>query len=134
MLLKRLIGSFVVNKKLYNISHVKYFSAQEILQTKPNSKMTTNCWKCGHSSSQHNLFCVECGSVQKVNIEHLNLYDVFDIKSEFKIDLKILDNSFKSIQLKLHPDKFANCSKLEQESSLASSSAVNQAYQVKLFI
>ena len=41
-----------------------------------------------------------------------------------------LECKFKGLQSKLHPDKFGLCSRKEQEASLASSSTVNQAYQL----
>jgi hypothetical protein len=98
-----------------------------------NKTMETEnrCWKCGCSTNKHSFFCTNCGKVQRVSIhKQLNLYDIFGIKSEFHIDLKELEKSFKSIQLNLHPDKFATCTLTEQDASLSSSSSVNQAYQV----
>jgi hypothetical protein len=90
-----------------------------------------SCWKCGCSNNPHIFFCTNCGKLQKVSFhKQLNLYNIFGIKSEFCIDLKELDKLFKSIQLKLHPDKFTTCTMAEQDASLSSSSSVNQAYQV----
>lgn len=132
-LIKKRISSnvFVYKNKTFFSTNLKSFTT--VHQIKFTGE-PSNCWKCGSIQNQHSLFCLKCGKVQKINIsesERLNLFEIFDIKTDFPIDLKELENSFKAIQMKLHPDKFANKTITEQEASLVSSSSVNQAYQVQ---
>ena len=48
----------------------------------------------------------------------------------FSVDMRALEATFKHLQSKLHPDKFGACQRKEQEASLASSSTINQGYQL----
>jgi molecular chaperone HscB len=48
---------------------------------------------------------------------------------KFDLDLGELEQSFKNMQRKLHPDKFSISSEKEQEYSASQSSLINHAYQ-----
>jgi molecular chaperone HscB len=50
--------------------------------------------------------------------------------NSFSVDMPALEATFKRLQSKLHPDKFGACTRKEQEASMASSSTINQGYQL----
>jgi molecular chaperone HscB len=82
------------------------------------------------------LFCTEptCGRVQPIQTKKLNLFSVFNIPQSYYINEKQLEASYKELQKKLHPDKFASKSIDEKNVSTTSSSAINFAYQVSFFL
>ena len=91
-----------------------------------------SCWSCGTEIEKMNLFCKapKCGVVQSIKTTEVNLFETFGINMEYKIDEALLDKSFKELQKKLHPDKFATKSVDEQKVSTNASTAINMAYQV----
>jgi glutathione S-transferase len=48
----------------------------------------------------------------------------------FDLDLSRLEQQYKALQRRLHPDKFATASAQEQEYAAQQATAVNQAYDV----
>jgi len=99
--------------------------------TIPNPNIPEECWHCGKFRKDQELFCTEptCGRVQPIQTKKLNLFDVFEIPQSYFIQEKQLDNAFKELQKKLHPDKFATKSIDEKNVSTSSSSSINFAYQ-----
>ena len=59
----------------------------------------------------------------------LNYYEIFNIPTEFKIDLKNLHDRYGEIQKSIHPDRFTAATKVEKEQSLIKSTEINEAYQ-----
>jgi molecular chaperone HscB len=49
---------------------------------------------------------------------------------QFELDLRDLERRYKALQIRLHPDKFATASSLEQEYAQQQAAAINQAYDV----
>ncbi len=91
------------------------------------------CWKCGSITSQYDLFCSErsCGVIQAITIdEEFDIFALYNLEPKYELDLCELDDKFRQLQTKLHPDKFATKSILEKNVSLQSSSSINQSYQV----
>jgi hypothetical protein len=85
-----------------------------------------------HDNASLPLFCddkARCGVIQRLKSDEVDFYDIFNIPSTFKVDLKLLETKYKDLQKVLHPDKFASLSKGEQEASATTSSTINQAYQ-----
>lgn len=94
---------------------------------------TDVCWKCTDPVLPTDLFCknTSCSVIQSVDFNNkLDLFKLFDIKKGFNIDGKDLENKFKMLQSKLHPDKFATQTFETREASRKTSSTVNQGYQV----
>lgn len=96
------------------------------------------CWKCSSDLKGSALFCPDqaCGAVQPVEVgtKGLNIFQLFDISPKFDVDTKELELKFKSLQSRLHPDKFVMKSELERQASSTSSSTINQAYQVSRIV
>jgi hypothetical protein len=107
--------------------------ASEKLSDQTERTGTYHCWKCG-SSICHDcaLFCdsPSCQTIQKLEITECNFFCLFAIEEKFIIDEAKLEEKFKNLQRRLHPDKFAMKSFEERERSSHNSSIVNQAYQV----
>lgn len=81
------------------------------------------------------LFCVQpnCGVVQSIQTNEINIFDTFNIPISYNINETKLDQAYKELQKKLHPDKFATKSLDEQAVSTNASTAVNMAFQVSQF-
>ncbi len=96
-----------------------------------NLKLSSNCWKCGFKlPKQFCVFCNSCNKIQKINVDKINYFDIFGLKSIYKMDSKVLEAAFKDLQNVTHPDKFNNESSYEKEVSVFNSSFINQAYSV----
>jgi hypothetical protein len=107
--------------------------ASEKLSDQTEQAGTHRCWKCGSSICQDcALFCdsPSCQTIQKLEITECNFFCLFAIEEKFIIDEIKLEEKFKNLQRRLHPDKFAMKSLEERERSSHNSSIVNQAYQV----
>lgn len=102
------------------------------LSTSSSTKGASTCWNCGMHIDNCILFCPKdsCGVVQPVQSSALDFFALFGVPRKFRIDDKELENSFKQLQKRLHPDRHATSSKMAQEASVAASTAVNIAYQV----
>ncbi|KAI3424842.1 hypothetical protein D9Q98_008228 [Chlorella vulgaris] len=89
------------------------------------------CWQCGHSLTTHDLFfCPECDSVQPAGIDVQHFPILGMDQPQFELDLRDLERRYKALQIRLHPDKFATASSLEQEYAQQQAAAINQAYDV----
>ncbi|XP_017781534.1 PREDICTED: iron-sulfur cluster co-chaperone protein HscB, mitochondrial [Nicrophorus vespilloides] len=92
------------------------------------STVAAKCWKCGVSrQSQVDLFCEKCNVIQAPTKEG-NFFKVFNYQNSYNVDMKDLTNKYRKMQSVLHPDKFTNKSKEEQQISEEYSSLVNKAY------
>ena len=70
-----------------------------------------------------------CQAIQDIDESKCSYFEVFQIPESFHIDEKSLDNSFKELQKRLHPDKFASAGLQERNNSAKASASVNQFYQ-----
>lgn len=114
-----------------------YMGAWQELRFCSASVDLEKCWKCGTPHARGSccvLFCSDpsCKAIQNLNMNKCNYYDLFSIpnKQTTTIDLGKLEQSFKSLQRLLHPDKFVNASLEEKNISASNSSEVNQGYQI----
>ncbi|XP_041971646.1 iron-sulfur cluster co-chaperone protein HscB [Aricia agestis] len=91
-----------------------------------------SCWSCGKDSQNltHNIFCPNCGVLQKPLDK--NYFKVMGVKETFDLNESELAKKYKELQKHLHPDKYANRNKQEQEISAEYSSLVNDAYKTLL--
>jgi len=58
-----------------------------------------------------------------------NYFELFDLEPSFSLSLDQLAQTFKLLQLQVHPDRFANATEAEKRLSVQFSSLINQAYQ-----
>ncbi|CAH0713641.1 unnamed protein product, partial [Brenthis ino] len=91
-----------------------------------------SCWSCGtHSNPTSNLFCSNCKALQKPE-KYENYFKVLGVKETYDLNEDELAKKYKELQKHLHPDKYANRRKEEQEISAEYSSLVNNAYKTLL--
>jgi molecular chaperone HscB len=57
-----------------------------------------------------------------------SFFELLDVPPSFSIDTKSLEKNFKKLQMNLHPDKFGNRSKEEQDLSALHSTRLNEAF------
>ncbi|KAJ2940154.1 hypothetical protein O0L34_g11719 [Tuta absoluta] len=92
-----------------------------------------SCWSCGQKSPNlvSNLFCSNCKVLQRPP-QNADYFKVLGVKPTFDLDENELAKRYKELQKYLHPDKFANKDKEEQEISATYSTLVNEAYKTLL--
>ncbi len=59
-----------------------------------------------------------------------NYFELFGLQPRFRLDLAMLESSYRDIQNKVHPDKFAHLSEAERRVSMQWATHVNEAYQI----
>uniref|UniRef100_A0A914W0M1 J domain-containing protein n=1 Tax=Plectus sambesii TaxID=2011161 RepID=A0A914W0M1_9BILA len=92
-----------------------------------------SCWKCQKSldSAKEKFFCGGCDSIQPP-VKCANYFQYLDIPLNYNVDTDQLQSTFKQLQGKLHPDRFAQRSTSEKLFSDQQSSLVNLAYRTLL--
>ncbi|CAM6089332.1 unnamed protein product [Calypogeia fissa] len=65
-------------------------------------------------------------------IRRLTSFQISGIDRSFKMDLKVLEQSYKSLQKRLHPDQAGSKSQREREYSADQSAHVIQSYYILL--
>ena len=58
-----------------------------------------------------------------------NHFELFGLQPRFHLDLAHLDQAYRRIQSRVHPDKFAHASDAERRASTQSATRVNEAYR-----
>jgi len=57
-------------------------------------------------------------------------FELFGLQPQFEIDLPRLDQSYRDIQARVHPDRFTHLSDVERRVSMQWATRTNEAYQV----
>ena len=91
---------------------------------------TRKCWSCGHPHAAADPVCPSCGKVQPPppagsqpdRFAVLGLARSFDEPAD-------LDDRYRSLSRKLHPDRFARASAQERRYSLEQTTRLNEAYK-----
>eukprot|EP00047_Mylnosiga_fluctuans_P017273 m.60167 g.60167 ORF g.60167 m.60167 type:complete len:239 (+) comp7010_c0_seq1:12-728(+) len=87
------------------------------------------CWRCGKPTDAHGFFCVVCGTIQPPSTSSTH-FELFNTEASFAAELPTLERAFRSMQFRLHPDRFSLKSEKEKELSSLQSAHVNKAYEV----
>ncbi|MBX7229504.1 MAG: Fe-S protein assembly co-chaperone HscB [Burkholderiaceae bacterium] len=58
-----------------------------------------------------------------------NYFELFDLPTQYRIDTKILESAYLSLQQQVHPDRFAQATDTDRRVSLQWASFANEAYQ-----
>ena len=100
------------------------------MSTPPTSTTTPPllCWSC-HERTLGTHFCLSCGKLQQLP-QGVDCFAIFEMPRKLGIDMNALEQKFHELSWKLHPDKFVNAIREEQELSLRRSSELNDAYRV----
>jgi molecular chaperone HscB len=63
-----------------------------------------------------------------INFQH-NHFELFGLQPRFRLELAELERAYRSIQSRVHPDKFVHASDAERRRSMQSATQVNEAYR-----
>ncbi|BBN03027.1 molecular chaperone HscB [Marchantia polymorpha subsp. ruderalis] len=117
--------------------HVDSVPRSSVIETRRRSFVATagnekgpskKCWACEHDIlGGSGLFCPSCDGIQPLDLS-VDHFTIFGIERSFKVDSKELEQRYKSLQKKLHPDLMSSKSQKEQGYSADQSSHVIQAY------
>ena len=94
------------------------------------STTSVGCWSCGVAVGEGSdlFFCDACDKIQDVRSRHPSAFEVFGLPVEFPLDVVMLEESWKGLQRRLHPDKFVSAGAREQEIASVQSTIVNDSY------
>lgn len=56
-------------------------------------------------------------------------FNLFQLEPSFNIDTEALEQSYRALAARFHPDKFASASAFEQKQAVMMSSTINDAYR-----
>ena len=85
------------------------------------------CWSCQRDAGAGPL-CSSCGAVQPVRAQ-ATLFEVLDLPQTFFLAPEEVEQRFKDLNRKLHPDRFAQKTPRERRLSLEWATAVNDAHR-----
>ncbi|KAL3695671.1 hypothetical protein R1sor_009747 [Riccia sorocarpa] len=77
------------------------------------------------------MLCPSCGAIQPLDLS-VDHFSVFGIPRSFQVDSKLLEQKYKNLQKKLHPDLMSSKSEKEQQFSADQSAHVIRAYYTLL--
>jgi len=63
-----------------------------------------------------------------INFQH-NHFELFGLQPKFHLELTELERAYRSLQSRVHPDKFVHASDAERRASMQSATQVNEAYR-----
>jgi len=91
---------------------------------------TRKCWSCGHEHAAEDAICPACGKVQPPAAPgaQLDKFAVLGLQPSFD-EPPGLDERFRTLSRKLHPDRFARATPQERRYSLEQTTLLNDAYK-----
>jgi molecular chaperone HscB len=89
------------------------------------------CWSCGTARPANAALCPACGKVQPPLAAGATIdkFAFFDLPQAFDLDEAILEERFRALSRKLHPDRFARASPQERRFSLEQTTLLNDAHK-----
>jgi molecular chaperone HscB len=94
------------------------------------SEPGTTCWSCGAARAPADALCPSCGKVQPPAPNAAkDKFAILGLPRSFELDEGALDERFRTLSRKLHPDRFARASARERRFSLEQTTALNDAYR-----
>ena len=85
------------------------------------------CWKCHEAAS--GPVCVGCGAIQPL-VGEVDHYAVLGLPRRYHIEASAIEDAWRSLSRKVHPDRFASRAAVERRMSLQWTAAVNEARRV----
>jgi len=91
---------------------------------------TRKCWSCGHEHAAEDPICPACGKVQPPAAPgaQLDKFAVLGLQPSFD-EPPGLDERFRTLSRKVHPDRFARATPQERRYSLEQTTLLNDAYK-----
>ncbi len=89
------------------------------------------CWSCGGARAPTDALCPACGKVQPPPPPQgvLDKFAVLGLLRSYELDERALEESFRALSRKLHPDRFARATPRERRFSLEQTTLLNDAYR-----
>ncbi len=89
------------------------------------------CWSCGAARAPAGALCPACGKVQPPPPPRgvLDKFAVLGLGRAYELDERALEESFRALSRKLHPDRFARATPRERRFSLEQTTILNDAYR-----
>src|SRR3954470_1844745 len=87
------------------------------------------CWSCGHEHAAAEPLCPACGKVQPPAGAQADRFAVLGFQPSFD-EPEGVDDRFRALSRKLHPDRFARATAQERRFSLEQTTLLNDAYKV----
>ena len=90
-----------------------------------------SCWSCGAARAPTDALCASCGKVQPPPSLRgtLDKFAVLGFPRAYDLDERALEESFRALSRKLHPDRFARATPRERRFSLEQTTILNDAYR-----
>jgi molecular chaperone HscB len=94
-------------------------------------ELNPTCWSCGAARAPTDALCRSCAKVQPPPPPKgvLDKFAVLGFPRTYDLDEHALEESFRSLSRKLHPDRFARASPRERRFSLEQTTILNDAYR-----
>jgi molecular chaperone HscB len=86
------------------------------------------CWNC-QADTHGQVFCPVCGKIVPP-APQTNHFELFGLPRSVDVDPNVLDQRFRELSLRLHPDRQAGVEARERRLSLERTTALNEAYRV----
>jgi molecular chaperone HscB len=94
------------------------------------SEPSVTCWSCGAARAPADALCPCCGKVQPpAPGTARDKFAVLGLPRGFELEEGQLDERFRTLSRKLHPDRFARASAKERRFSLEQTTLLNDAYR-----
>jgi molecular chaperone HscB len=92
----------------------------------------SKCWSCGADRAASDALCPACGKVQPPAPAGtaLDKFALLGLPQSFDLDAAQVDEKFRALSRKLHPDRFARASAQERRFSLEQTTRLNDAARV----
>jgi molecular chaperone HscB len=89
------------------------------------------CWSCGAARPANAALCPACNKVQPPPAAGTarDKFAFLGFDPAFDVDLPLLEERFRALSRKLHPDRFARASSQERRFSLEQTTLLNDAYK-----
>jgi molecular chaperone HscB len=96
------------------------------------SDAKTICWSCGAAREPADALCPSCGKVQPPPPSNAakDRFSVLGFPRGYEVDAHALDERFRALSRKLHPDRYARAPARERRFSLEQTTLLNDAYRV----
>jgi molecular chaperone HscB len=93
--------------------------------------LPTTCWSCGKARGPTDALCPSCGKVQPPAPAGAakDRFATLGLPRAYELDESVLEERYRSLSRKLHPDRFARAPPKERRFSLEQTTLLNDAYR-----
>ena len=99
------------------------------MATEPRALTLQSCRHCGAGAPTELHFCPQCDRILTL-ARHGDYFSFFGLPRKLTVDLADLEQRFRGLSRRFHPDYYYNASTTERLASLERASYLNDAYRV----